>query len=86
MKRKEVQLDARKRILLGEMARAERYQIHTEPGDVIVLTPVVSVPLAQAQLWQNTPELTKMLINSVANSERLVKRPVSELGPHLETS
>ncbi len=76
----EVELDSRRRVLLGDRAVSNRYRVVFEPGGVIVLTPVVSIPYAEAQLWQNNPELAKKLVDSVAHPERLERHPISDLG------
>lgn len=48
-----IEVDSRRRIHLGDMAKHHRYLAHTEPDGTVILTPAVVVPASKLKTSTN---------------------------------
>ena len=68
-----VELDSRRRISLGQLARHDRYIVTQEPDGTLVLTPAVVMAETEARLLQN-PELIERIKADLADPAGRMKR------------
>jgi prophage tail gpP-like protein len=68
-----LELDSRRRISLGQLARHDRYLVTAEPDGTLVLTPAVVMTETEARLLQN-PELVERIKANLADPSRMKRR------------
>jgi len=66
-----VELDARRRVTLGKIARHSRYLVREQPDGTLILEPAVVMTELQLKLLQRPDELA-MLEDALAHPERAV--------------
>ena len=68
-----LEVDARKRISLGSIAKHDRYLAHVEDDGTIVLTPAVVTPLTQSK-FDASPEVGRAVDEFLANPDTGIQR------------
>jgi len=63
----EVAVDSRRRVTLGPAATHERYRVRVQEDGDIVLTPLVSIPARELDLW-NDPDLLASVKRGLAQA------------------
>jgi len=63
----EVAVDGRRRVTLGPAATHQRYRVQVQDDGDIVLTPLVSIPARELDLW-NDPDLLASVKRGLAQA------------------